>query len=110
MRCSGAVLLRVGRNGGRYCTRRSTLLPAGPAWCTAWGIRALHQRGLAVRRRDCMAAGCRRASDRKSDFVPKDQYCPCSLHPLQGQNKTLPSDPRTDEIAGRVMASHGAWQ
>ena len=57
MRCSGAVLLRVGRNGGRYCTRRSTLLPAGPAWCTAWGPRALHQRGLAVRRRDWQAAG-----------------------------------------------------
>eukprot|EP01043_Picozoa_sp_COSAG02_P129324 COSAG02_NODE_66888_length_254_cov_0.670968_1_plen_32_part_01 len=32
MRCSGAVLLRVGRNGGRYCTYRSTLLPTGPAW------------------------------------------------------------------------------
>ena len=57
MRCSGAVLLRVGRNGARYCTYRSTLLPAGPAWCTAWGIRALHQRGLAVRRRDWQAAG-----------------------------------------------------
>ena len=57
MRCSGAVLLRVGRNGARYCTYRSTLLPAGPAWCTAWGIRALHQRGLAVRRRDWPAAG-----------------------------------------------------
>ena len=57
MRCSGAVLLRVGRNGGRYCTCKSTLLPAGPAWCTAWGLRALHQRGLAVRRRDWPAAG-----------------------------------------------------
>jgi hypothetical protein len=57
VRCSGAVLLRVGRNGGLYCTRRSTLLPAGPAWCTAWGPRALHQRGLAVRRRDWQAAG-----------------------------------------------------
>ena len=55
MRCSGAVLLRVGRNGGRYCTCRSTLLPTGPAWCTAWGLRALHQRGLAVRRRDWQA-------------------------------------------------------
>jgi hypothetical protein len=57
VRCSGAVLLRVGRNGGRYCTCRSTLLPAGPAWCTARGLRALHQRGLAVRQRDWQAAG-----------------------------------------------------
>ena len=57
MRCSGAVLLRVGRNGGRYCTYRSTVLPAGPAWCTARSPRALHQRGLAVRRRDWQAAG-----------------------------------------------------
>eukprot|EP01046_Picozoa_sp_COSAG06_P014720 COSAG06_NODE_919_length_11549_cov_28.666114_2_plen_114_part_00 len=39
VRCSGAVLLRVGRNGGRYCTYRSTLLPTGPAWCTAWSPR-----------------------------------------------------------------------
>jgi hypothetical protein len=54
--CSGAVLLRAADNGGRYCTCRSTLLPAGPAWCTAWGLRALHQRGLAVRRRDWQAA------------------------------------------------------
>ena len=57
MRCSSAVLLRGGRNGGRYCTCKSTLLPAGPAWCTAWGLRALHQRGLAVHRRDWQAAG-----------------------------------------------------
>ena len=57
MRCSGAVLLRVGRNGGRYCTRRSTLLPTGPAWSTAQGGRAADQRGLAVRRRDWQAAG-----------------------------------------------------
>ena len=57
MRCSGAVLLRVGRNGGRYCTCKSTLLPAGPAWCTAWGLRALHQRGLVVHRRGWQAAG-----------------------------------------------------
>ena len=56
MRCSGAVLLRVGRNGARYCTYRSTLLPAGPAWSTAWGVRAADQRGLAVRRRDWQAA------------------------------------------------------
>eukprot|EP01046_Picozoa_sp_COSAG06_P039970 COSAG06_NODE_4787_length_3954_cov_12.519585_2_plen_111_part_00 len=56
MRCSGAVLLRVADNGGRYCTCRSTLLPTGPAWCTAWGLRALHQRGLAVHRRDWQAA------------------------------------------------------
>ena len=59
MRCSGAVLLRAADNGGRYCTCRSTLLPAGPAWCTAWGLRALHQRGLAVRRRDWQAAARR---------------------------------------------------
>ena len=57
MRCSGAVLLRVGRNGGRYCTCKSTLLPAGPAWSTAPGARAADQRGLAVRRRDWPAAG-----------------------------------------------------
>ena len=57
MRCSGAVLLRARRNGARYCTCKSTLLPTGPAWCTAWGLRALHQRGLAVRRRDWPAAG-----------------------------------------------------
>jgi hypothetical protein len=57
VRCSGAVLLRVGRNGARYCTYRSTLLPAGPAWSTAWGVRAADQRGLAVRRRDWQAAG-----------------------------------------------------
>ena len=56
MRCSGAVLLRARRNGGRYCTCRSTVLPARPAWCTARGLRALHQRGLAVRRRDWQAA------------------------------------------------------
>jgi hypothetical protein len=57
VRCSGAVLLRVGRNGGRYCTCKSTLLPAGPAWSTAPGARAADQRGLAVRRRDWPAAG-----------------------------------------------------
>ena len=57
MRCSGAVLLRVADNGGRYCTCRSTLLPTGPAWCTAWGLRALHQRGLVVHRRGWQAAG-----------------------------------------------------
>ena len=57
MRCSGAVLLRARRNGARYCTYRSTLLPAGPAWSTAWGVRAADQRGLAVRRRDWQAAG-----------------------------------------------------
>jgi hypothetical protein len=57
VRCSGAVLLRARRNGARYCTYRSTLLPAGPAWSTAWGVRAADQRGLAVRRRDWQAAG-----------------------------------------------------
>ena len=57
MRCSGAVLLRARRNGARYCTCRSTLLPAGPAWSTAQGARAADQRGLAVRRRDWQAAG-----------------------------------------------------
>jgi hypothetical protein len=57
VRCSGAVLLRAGRNGARYCTYRSTLLPAGPAWSTAQGARAADQRGLAVRRRDWPAAG-----------------------------------------------------
>ena len=57
MRCSGAVLLRVADNGGRYCTCRSTLLPAGPAWSTAQGARAADQRGLVVRRRDWPAAG-----------------------------------------------------
>jgi hypothetical protein len=56
VRCSGAVLLRVADNGGRYCTCRSTLLPAGPAWSAAWGLRAADQRGLAVRRRDWQAA------------------------------------------------------
>ena len=56
MRCSGAVLLRAADNGGRYCTCRSTLLPAGPAWSTARGLRAADQRGLAVRRRDWQAA------------------------------------------------------
>jgi len=82
VRCSGAVLLRVGRNGGRYCTCKSTLLPAGPAWCTAWGLRALHQRGLAVRRRDegpaahcCPSLGTflrafSDAADGKSPLVP----------------------------------------
>ena len=62
MRCSGAVLLRTadnGRHGRRYCTWKATLLAAGPAWCTAWGLRALHQRGLAVRRRDWQAAARR---------------------------------------------------
>ena len=48
VRCSGAVLLRVGRNGARYCTYRSTLLPAGPAWSTAQGGRVADQRGLGV--------------------------------------------------------------
>ena len=57
MRCSGAVLLRARRNGARYCTCKSTLLPTGPAWCTAWGLRALHQRGLVVHRRDWQAEG-----------------------------------------------------
>eukprot|EP01046_Picozoa_sp_COSAG06_P027142 COSAG06_NODE_2377_length_6984_cov_28.325635_8_plen_94_part_00 len=57
MRCSGAVLLRARRNGARYCTCKSTLLPTGPAWCTAWGLRALHQRGLVVHRRGWQAAG-----------------------------------------------------
>ena len=32
------------------------MLPARPAWCTAGGPKALHQRGLAVRRRDWPAA------------------------------------------------------
>jgi hypothetical protein len=57
VRCSGAVLLRARRNGARYCTCKSTLLPAGPAWSAAWGLRAADQRGLAVRRRDWQAAG-----------------------------------------------------
>ena len=56
MRCSGAVLLRARRNGGRYCTCRSTVLPTRPAWSTAQGARAADQRGLAVRRRDWPAA------------------------------------------------------
>ena len=53
MRCSGAVLLRAADNGRLYCTWKATLLAARPAWCTARGLRALHQRGLAVRHRDC---------------------------------------------------------
>ena len=57
MRCSSAVLLRARRNGARYCTCMSTLLPAGPAWSTAQGGRAADQRGLVVRRRDWPAAG-----------------------------------------------------
>jgi len=59
VRCSGAVLLRAADNGRLYCTWKATLLAAGPAWCTAWGLRALHQRGLAVRRRDWQAAARR---------------------------------------------------
>ena len=48
--CARSVTVR------RYCTCRSTLLPAGPAWSTARGLRAADQRGLAVRRRDWQAA------------------------------------------------------
>ena len=68
MRCSGAVLLRAADNGRLYCTWKATLLAAGPAWCTAWGLRALHQRGLAVRRRDWQAAARRPR--------PKVSLCP----------------------------------
>ena len=69
MRCSGAVLLRAANNGRLYCTWKATLLAAGPAWCTARGLRALHQRGLAVRRRDWQAG--RRGRRAKVSLFPK---------------------------------------
>eukprot|EP01046_Picozoa_sp_COSAG06_P037190 COSAG06_NODE_4173_length_4500_cov_10.549875_1_plen_104_part_00 len=90
MRCSGAVLLRVGRNGGRYCTCKSTLLPAGPAWSTAPGARAADQRGLAVRRRD-WPADCRRSSLRpKVSLFPersvRGKYAATNHHVLACQD------------------------
>ena len=59
MRCSGAVLLRAANNGRLYFAWKATLLAARPAWCTARWLRALHQRGLAVRHRDWPAAARR---------------------------------------------------
>ena len=49
MRCSGAVLLRARRNGGRYCTCKSTVLPTRPAWSTAQGLKVADQRDAAAR-------------------------------------------------------------
>ena len=69
--CARSVTVR------RYCTCRSTLLPAGPAWSTARGLRAADQRGLAVRRRDWQAA--QRRSCESLDLPRKISIDSCKM-------------------------------
>eukprot|EP01046_Picozoa_sp_COSAG06_P068580 COSAG06_NODE_18304_length_894_cov_1.289308_1_plen_90_part_00 len=70
------------------------MLPAGPAWCTAWGLRALHQRGLVVRRRDWQ------------DLLAHARACTRAWRPFEAWDPTLrawrprPAQGRGSEVAG----------
>ena len=71
MRCSGAVLLRAERNGATllHLQEHSAARRTGLVHCTGpQGSGPARSRGASAR-----LAGCRRGSDRKSHFSPKDQ-------------------------------------
>ena len=101
----------------RYCAYEASLLPAGPAWSTAQGVKAADQRGAAARIGPYVAACASRCSCESLTFVQKISIRRCGHAPrglsarlccavLRARLVAVPAwgrAPRTDAGLGRSV-------